>query len=72
MQLPLPITPLEFVAWDDEAYAAHPLPKPQRVRHPQKKNKIQVNCNNNCRSGIIHRDAGSSAINNQEGCATRR
>jgi hypothetical protein len=56
------VTPFEFVAWDDEVYAAHPLPKPQRVRHPKKKNKTQVNCNNNCRSGIIHLDATSSAV----------
>jgi hypothetical protein len=39
MQLPLVVTPFEFVAWDDEVSAAHPLPKPQRVRHPQRKTK---------------------------------
>jgi hypothetical protein len=36
MQLPLAVTPFEFVTWGDGVYAAHPLPKSQRVRHPQR------------------------------------
>jgi hypothetical protein len=56
MQMPLPVTSLEFVAQGDEVCAAHPLPKPQRVRHPKRKFKRQVNNEANYRSGIISPD----------------
>jgi hypothetical protein len=38
---PLAITPFEFVAQNDGVYAAHPLQKPQRMRHPKKISKTK-------------------------------
>ena len=42
MQVPLPVTPFEFVAEGDGRYAAHPLPKPRRVPHPKRINLSQL------------------------------
>jgi hypothetical protein len=75
MQMPLVITPFEFVAQDDEVYAAHPLPKPQRVRHPQKKIKDRSTAKSTTvvvSSSRIERQATGRFCRSLFGCRTLR
>jgi hypothetical protein len=75
MQMPLVITPFEFVAQDDEVYAAHPLPKPQRVRHPQRKIKDRSTAKSTTvvvSSSRIERQATGRFCRRLFGCRTLR
>jgi hypothetical protein len=53
MQVPLAVTPFEFVAQRDGVYAAHSLHKRANDAAPEKRKSNQFNCHGTYRSGII-------------------